>query len=397
MARVLCVWEQGGNLGHLSNLRTPLQVAQALGHDIALAARELHRIPEVLPGLRLDLWPAPFKQNVPLASVDRIQCYAELLAMQCFSTAQELSLYVRAWRSIFDAVRPDIVFFEHSPTALVAAWAYGFRKVVIGAGFTVPRVDGDGSLLQPFPIASTAPEAIAQSALHERQLLTLINQVHAEQGAPAMESLAALYTQAPVHALMSVPAADCFGVRPNGLYLGVRPLGIFTPPIWPGGDGARVFGYLANFPGLPQLLLALEHAGVRGLLFVRNLPTALRERFAGRQLVFLDHLLDLNQVAAQADWVVHHGNHATSAEFSLAGVPQLAIPLHQEHLFCALRLVEQSCGLAAYQDQESYVAAVQAMNERADLRAGAQAVQEGGIVYDGPRVDRFFRSLLQDL
>ena len=55
MARVLCVWEQGTNLGHLSHLRAPLQVAQALGHELTLAARELHRIPEVLTGLRLGL------------------------------------------------------------------------------------------------------------------------------------------------------------------------------------------------------------------------------------------------------------------------------------------------------------------------------------------------------
>jgi UDP:flavonoid glycosyltransferase YjiC (YdhE family) len=111
----------------------------------------------------------------------------------------------------------------------------------------------------------------------------------------------------------------------------------------------------------------------------------------------LDHLLDLEQVAAQADWVVHHGNHATSAEFSFAGVPQLAIPLHQEHLFCALRLVEQSCGLAAYQDQASFVAAVQAMGERADLRVGARAVQASSVAYDSVGVDGFFRSLLQDI
>lgn len=397
MARVLCVWEQGTNLGHLSSLRTPLKVAQQLGHELALAARELHRIPEILPGLRLDVWQAPFKQNVPRVSVSTVQCYAELLATQCFSSSQELLLYVRAWRSIFDACRPDIVFFEHSPTALVAAWAYGFRKVVIGSGFTVPRTDGDLSLLQPFPTASTAPEATAQYAQHEQHLLTLVNQVHQEIGAPAMESLAALYAQAPVHALMTVPAADCFGPRPNGQYLGVRPMEITTGPVWPTGNGPRVFGYLVNFSGLSQLLLALEQAEVRGLLLVRNLPEALRERFAGRRLIFVDHLLDLAQVAAQADWVVHHGNHATSAEFSLAGVPQLAIPLHQEQLFCALRLVEQGCGLAAYQDQASFVEVVLAMDARSDLRDGARVVQSSSVAYDERRADEFFQALLQDV
>lgn len=397
MARVLCVWEQGTNLGHLSNLRTPLKVAQGMGHDLALAARELHRIPEVLPDMRLELWQAPFKQNVPRVSVEAVQCYAQLLATQCFSSSQELASYVRAWRSIFDAFRPDIVFFEHSPTALVAAWAYGFRKVVIGSGFTVPRTDGEDTLLQPFPTASNAPSAVAHYEQHEWKLLTLINQVHAEIGAPVMESLAAVYTQAPVHTLMTVPAADCFGARPNGQYLGVRPLGIATAPEWPEGQGPRVFGYLVNFPGLLHLLEALELAQVRGLLLVRDLPDALRSRFSGGQLSFIDHLVDLELVAAQADWVVHHGNHATSAEFSFAGVPQLAIPLHQEHLFCALRLVEQRCGLAAYQDQLSFVEVVQAMGARSDLREGARLVQRHSDAYEDQRAMRFFHNLMHDL
>jgi hypothetical protein len=397
MARVLCVWEQGTNLGHLSHLRAPMQVAQALGHELTLAARELHRIPEVLTGLRFGLVQAPFKQNVPRVNAEAIQCYAELLATQCFSSSRELLMYVTAWQSIFAACRPDIVFFEHSPTALVAAWAYGFRKVVVGSGFTVPRTDGRDNLLQPFPTASAAPEALAQYVLHEQQLLALINQVFAEQGAPAMKSLAALYTQAPVHALMTVPAADCFGPRPNGHYLGVPPLGVITRPVWPEGNGPRVFGYLINFPGLPRLLLALEQANVRGLLLVRDMPDALRSRFAGRQLTFIDHLLDLEQVAAQADWVVHHGNHATSAEFSFAGIPQLAIPLHQEHLFCALRLVEQVSGLLAYQDQPSFVEVVEAMGVRSDLRDGARAVQRSSVAYEEQNGTQVFRELLEDL
>ena len=69
--------------------------------------------------------------------------------------------------------------------------------------------------------------------------------MHAEIGAPVMESLAALYTQAPVHTLMTVPAADCFGARPNGQYLGVRPLGIATVPVVARGERDR--GFLATW------------------------------------------------------------------------------------------------------------------------------------------------------
>lgn len=396
MARVLCVWEQGTNLGHLSHLRTPMLVAQELGCELTLAARELHRVPEVMSGLRFGLVQAPFKQNVRKVGLDAIQCYAELLGVQCFSSSQELLLYVRAWRYIFDTCRPDIVFFEHSPTALVAAWAYGFRKVVIGSGFSVPRTDGM-DVLQAFPTASALPQEVARRNDVECQVLDRINQVHGVYGAPPMDTLSALYDQATDTALIATAASDCFGPRSKAQYLGVPPLDIKTAPVWPAGDGPKVFGYLVNFPGLPLLLKALADAQVRGLIFVRDLSDELRARFAGTSISFTDRLLDLEQVSVQADWVVHHANHATSAEFTLAGVPQLAIPLHQEHLFCALRLVQQACGLLSYQDQSSYAEAVEAMCTRTDLRDGARAAQRGCIAYDQHKVHSFFRTLLQDI
>jgi len=397
MARVLCVWEQGSNLGHLSHLRIPMEVAQDLGHELTLVARELHRIPEAMTGLRFGLMQAPFKQNVPNIPVASIQCYAQLLGAQCFASAQELLLYVRAWRAIFDAQRPDVVFFDHSPTAQVAAWAYGFRKVLVGSGFAVPRTDLDGGPLQLFPTAPHDAQAAAWRDTQERQVLEMINQVHAVQGAPAMPSLGTLYTQATHAALMTWPALDCFGPRPGANYLGMKSLGALRAPQWPAGAGPKVFGYLGHFPGLERLLHALESARVRALLFVRDVPPALRARYAGTQIAFTDQLVDLGQVAAQADWVAHHGNHGTSAAFLLAGVPQLAIPRHQEQLFGALRLVEQGCALLAYQDQPSFEDAVVAMGTRTDLRLAARSVQAQCVPYDGQRAADFFRETLRGL
>ena len=46
-------------------------------------------------------------------------------------------------------------------------------------------------------------------------------------------------------------------------------------------------------------------------------------------LLFLDSLVDLGSVAAQADWVINHANHSTAAVFTQAGLPQLLIPQQQ--------------------------------------------------------------------
>ena len=48
MARLLCVWELGTDLGHLSQLRLPIEVALQLGHMVYLAARQLDHIRAVL-------------------------------------------------------------------------------------------------------------------------------------------------------------------------------------------------------------------------------------------------------------------------------------------------------------------------------------------------------------
>ncbi len=397
MARVLCVWEQGSNLGHLSNLRAPIEAAQDLGHEVTLVARELHRIPEVMTGLRFGLMQSPFKQFVPKVDASAIQSYAQLLAIQCFSSSQELLLYVRAWRAIFDLQRPDIVFFEHSPTALVAAWAYGFQKVLVGSGFDIPRTDRREGVFQPFPTAPQTPEAQQRLLSDDAVVLQLLNQVHAVQGAPAMSWLGELYAQAPRQCLMTWPALDCFGPRPNGLYMGRDNLKTLPAPVWPGGAGPKVFGYLSAFPGLELFLQALQATQVCALLLVRGLPSDLRIRYAGGGIAFADHLVDLALVATQADWVVHHGNHGTTATFLLAGLPQLAIPLQQEQLFNALRLVEQSCALLAYQDQASYHEVVGAMCQRADLRLAAKTVQKTCAVQENRQCVEYFRNLLQDL
>lgn len=62
-----------------------------------------------------------------------------------------------------------------------------------------------------------------------------------------------------------------------------------------------------------------------------------------------------------------------------------------------LRLVEQACGLLAYQDQPSFVEVVRAMGTRTDLRDGARAAQLDTVPYGALRADHFFRTLLQKI
>lgn len=374
MATVLCVWEQGGNLGHLSNLRLPIEIALQLGHRVVLAARELHRVPEALAGLHIELLPAPFKQNVQPADQSAFFSFTHILARQCFSSVAELEMYLRAWLCIFDLVKPDLVLYEHSPTALVASRGRSFKKASVGTGFYSPPAPVPGAPFAPFSTTVLSPDVLARLAADETQVLSMINQARANLVLAPMAALADLYHQLDQRFLLTWPELDHFGVRPGQRYLGVEALAAQPAAVWPAGTGPKVFGYLQNMPSLEALLRDLRASGVCALLWVNELPPKLRQAYSSERLQFLSQLVDLRTVAAQADWAVNHGNHSTVSTLMLAGLPQLLIPRQQEQLLLARRLVAQGSALLAYQDQPGYAKEINALLTNPALRTNAVAL-----------------------
>ena len=390
--RLLCVWEQGGHLGHLSNLRLPIEMALDAGFEVVLAARELHRVGEILGGLPIVLLQAPFKQNVAPADQSAFLSYTHVLGQQCFANSAELEMYVRAWLAIFDLVQPRVVLFEHSPTALVAATGYSFKKILVGAGFAVPPADllADAPFL-PFPTTARTEEVLARLRHDDQRLLDLINTVLAALRRPQLQSLGQIYSQADQQFLFTLPALEHFGERAAAHYLGVEAMQDAPAPQWPGADGAKVFGYLQYFPALEHLLRDLQAAKVCALLLVRELPAALRQKFTSERMRFVDQLVSLPQVAEQAAWVVHHGNHSTMATFLLAGTPQLVIPRHQEQLFCAMRLVSAGCAAMAFQDQTAFSAAIEVLQNNTQLTQNALQTARHCAPFDGAAARAYIR------
>ena len=395
--RLLCVWEQGAHLGHLSNLRLPIEVALEQGFEVVLAARELHRVGEVLGGLPITLLQAPFKQNAVLRDQAAFLSYTHLLGQQCFSGSTELEMYVRAWRGIFDLVQPRIVLFEHSPTALVAAHAYPFKKVLVGGGFAVPTPELlKKSPFLPFPTTELTPAILDGLQSADDRLLALINEALGAMGLPVLAALGEIFGQTHAHFLATWPALDHFGERVNTRYLGVAPASCSRSAVWPSGTGAKVFAYLQVFPALEQLLQDLQSAPVCALLLLRDLPPTLRQRFTNDRMRFIDDIVDLQHVAAQADWVVHHGNHSTMAVFMLGGVPQLVIPRHQEHLFSALRLVSQGAAAMVFQDQSSFATAIHTMLTNGQLKQNAVQIASRSTPFDRAGVQDYVRRVYSD-
>jgi hypothetical protein len=397
MATVLCAWEQGGNLGHLSNLRNPIEMALQLGHRVLLAARELHRVPEVLGGLPIELLPAPFKQYVQPADKSAFLSMTHVLARQCFSGVDELEMYLRAWQTLFDLVQPDLVMYEHSPTALIASHGRPFKKVLVGSGFAIPPLPEPGEPFAPFSTTSGSAPVRARLLADDALVLTVVNQALGRLGRGPLPDLAQIYRQADASLLLSWPELDHFGARPGQRYLGAVPLGHQPPAVWPDVSGPKVFGYLQAMPSIEALLRCLREAGVCALLLVRGLPLELKLKYSSERLRFLDGLVDLASVAAQADGVIHHANHSSLVVFMEAGLPQLLIPRQQEQLLLALRLAAHGGAVLAYQDQPGFDQETQQLLTDPKMRAQARALAQSCQRPDPAQNTAFMQNTLRAL
>jgi hypothetical protein len=376
MARLLCVWEQGGQLGHLNRLKRPIELALQMGHEVFLAARELRNVKAVMGDLPITLLQSPFKQNLDNAGADQYLSYTHMLTRQCFSDADELDALTRAWRSLFDLVQPQAVLFDHSPTALVGALSHRFKKIVIGYGFEIPPAFAGPDV--PFGRFPTTPDTQqVHSALlkDDSALLGCINQVLMRQSAAPLGRLTDIYAQVDHTLCLTWPALDPFGPRADLQYLGSQSLEGGQVPQWPPGVGPKVFGYLQAFPSLPQLLQDLQSAGVRALLCVRDAPDQWVQSQPIGPVRLTNALVDMRCVASEADWAISHGNHTTAATLARAGLPQLLIPRHQEQLFLSLRLVRRGSAAMVFQDQTGFSAAIAAMRDQPLLATQARLLQ----------------------
>jgi len=116
VSRILFAWELGGNLGHVMRMRTVARALRERGHDVSL-----HKEPS----------PRSSAPDLPREPAS----YPEILLHYGFADPAALTDGVRRWRSLYAQAAPDLIVFDHAPTALLAARGLGIPRVLLGTGF----------------------------------------------------------------------------------------------------------------------------------------------------------------------------------------------------------------------------------------------------------------------
>jgi UDP:flavonoid glycosyltransferase YjiC (YdhE family) len=346
----------GSSLGHLTNLKPFVDAALELGHEVSLAVREQRNVATLFDVTKIQLLPAPFPPQVSHTSSSPLISFSQLINRQMFSNEKELNALYNAWDSLFDLIKPDLVVYDHSPSALVASVDKPWQKWVVGSGFLVPR--SDGPFLGAFPGLKPSLKRDRLLEKEEKNLLVTINQVLSNAQVKPLKSVKHLYQQCDQQLLLTLPELDHFGARPKGKYLGVKWSDSGVEPFWPEGGGPKVFVYLHPFPNMAELFNTLLKKNARILFYARDLPEALKQKLKER-IAFSDHPINLTQAYTEADYVINHANHGTVTQAVGSGVPQLLIPMHQEQLLLAQRVVQLGMGVIAFRDQPEFLSSWQ--------------------------------------
>lgn len=340
MAKILCVWEMGGALGHLANLKVFVDVALKLGHQVTLAVKELHNFKTVFARCPVAVYQAPYLARKSGRATGKTLSYSQLV-LQRFENHDELEMLCRAWDSLFDAARPDLVVYDFAPSALVASLYRPWKKWVVGSGFLIPRTDLP--YFGVFPDVRNSLENNRILAAQEQLFLQLVNGWMFAKHQKPIEDIRQIILQADHQLLLTLPELDHFGVRQNAEYLGIPASIPGIAPCWPERGRFKVFAYLASFPLMEMFLAELLRHDVSVLVYSRDISAAIKAKFP--QITFVDHPVDMDAVNGQADLVVNMAGHQTCAQCYLSGVPQLMIPRRQEQVYLALRLAAQKKGV----------------------------------------------------
>lgn len=340
MARILICWELGAGYGHLARLAPVARALAALGHEVAVAARDILSAHAMLGGFAIHQAPIRLSGTaLPGAALN----YADILMRSGLSDGPAITALIAAWRALFDALSPDLIVADHAPTALLAARAGNRKAAALGTGFAVPPPLNPMPTVLPWRQVDTA--ALEQT---EARFLAAANDALTGLDAAPLNAVADLFDVAAALPC-TWPELDHYAERPDRGHPGpvMQPTPGATPE-WPAGGDGRIFAYLsAEHPATATLLERLADMNKAAVVHVRNATPALTARLSkgGGPVRIYAERIDAAAALAACDIVVTHGGHGLISAALAAGRPILSLPGVIEQAMLSFRVAKAGFGL----------------------------------------------------
>jgi UDP:flavonoid glycosyltransferase YjiC (YdhE family) len=340
MSRILLAWEVGAAYGHLMRFAVLARELARRGHEPVFALRDLGHADVLLRDDPFRVFQAP----VWLGAVSGLPPpagLAETLLRMGFLHPQALSGLCRAWRTLIDAVAPDLILCDYAPSALLATRGLRIPRVVVGESFASPPRS------EPLPPyrwwRAESPLRLAES---ERHALAGANAALARLGQPPLSRLADLL-DADDEILTMYAEFDQYPGRSGAVHWGpVAGLDLGVSPPWPATGGRRVFAYLKpRSRDFDKLLQALRTLDVEVVVHAPGISTNLLRQHLAANIRFSAEPVRMAEVCREAGLGLCHAGASTTQALVAAGIPVLLLPEHLEQMMTAKRVAELGAGL----------------------------------------------------
>lgn len=334
---VLCTWEIGGELGHISRLSAIAKTLEKAGYRVIVALKDLSRAYPFFTGTSVTLMQAPVW--LPKISLQRpIACQADALLLLGYLEPDPLECQMLAWRALVDAVQPDALVFDVSPTAMLALRDYALPKVVVGTGFSEPAPGA------PLVDWRPVPQDDGLVARQEQRVLGVINQVLGRRGETPLACVGDVF-RADLTLISNLRELDFYPQRPATRYCLAAAPAIFAPMAFT-TDKPRLVAYLKpEYPGFAQVVAALRQLEAEVIAICPMAPAGSLEQWQLPHVRFTRDLVNLPVLLAQADVFIGHGNAGTVRESLVAGTPVLVLPIQLEQWLTGKRLADLRVGV----------------------------------------------------
>ncbi len=375
LSRVLCIWELGGEQGHLAVLSNLNEALQQLGHEPSFALKDLSQAHIYFKSDLHRVFQAPVWQQ-RLKPAAPVQSFADALLLKGYRESGTLKSLVMAWRNLIESISAELIFTNYAPTAQIAARSLGLPIIAIGSGFAVEPPGRPGVHWQTFQ-----PEVDGGVTANETLCLEAVNQVESDLGVPISAYLSDV-NHADAYIFHHQRELDVYGRhRPNSaMYHPMAPPNIGLPVSSAElQDSPIVFAYLkVYFPKLEVVLEALCRLPVKVVVCCLGMSRSQLVEWRNKGLEIYGQILQLDEMLPRCRLLISHGGAGITSNALSCGIPFLGLPFHMENLSICVAARDSGVGdfLIKIQNPETVAGQIIQLMENGDIRKRCKGLQK---------------------
>lgn len=338
MAHYTLIWELGFGISYAKHMALIAKQLLAKKQYVSIICKDIPLVQSFLAEAEVLLYQAPYyhcDNPEKLKVTDFNGAYPEILSANQYDDPALLSSLIKAWQTLYDTIKPDVIVCEHAPTAILAS------------GDRVPIIQIGSGTLTPSAHYEYFPSILGGDARHEEQskLLGSMNQVIKNHGVKPLKKFGDLFKHCQ-QVITSLPEFDPDHVQTGRRHIG--PLELSAQPARERkANEHQIYVYLpAYHPNIVNLLKGLMNFKDEALIQIRDIKedTAVSLSSVGYQLYDGD---DYEQCIADARFVLHYGGLAMCQQVLYSGASQMLSPFHGEQRFNADVLHQNELGIYA--------------------------------------------------